>query len=81
MPTNITPRLLTVGRIADELGLPLARVQYILAARRHIRPVARAGTLRLFDVRVLAQVRYEANRIDAKRCRSDETNRGGGNAR
>ena len=67
MPQQIVPRLLTAGRIADELGLTLARVQYILSARRHIRPIARAGTLRLFEEKAIAQIRYESNRIDARR--------------
>jgi hypothetical protein len=72
MSSIIVPKLLTVGTIADELGLSLARVQYILAARRHIRPVARAGALRLFDEKALAQIRYESNRIDARRHRNTE---------
>jgi hypothetical protein len=61
------PQLLTPGRIADALGVPLHRVQHILATRPHIQPSARAGTLRLFDRRSIAKVRYELNAIDAKR--------------
>jgi hypothetical protein len=75
MSPQIVPRLLTAGRIADEAGVPLARAQYILATRRHIRPVARAGTLRLFDEKVIAQVRYEANCIDARRHERKEAGR------
>lgn len=44
------PNLRTPGVIADELGVPLPRVLYLLRKHAHcIRPVARAGTLRLFD--------------------------------
>ncbi len=49
------------------LGVPLGRVQHILATRTHIRPSARAGTLRLYDQHAVAQVRYELNLIDARR--------------
>ncbi len=49
MRTRVVPSLLTSGRIANELGVSLPRVLYILATRRHILPAARAGTLRLFD--------------------------------
>jgi hypothetical protein len=42
-------------------------VTYILATRRHIQPSARAGCLRLFDRRAVAQVRHELNAIDARR--------------
>ncbi len=66
------PKLLTVGRIAAELGEPLHRVTRVLSTRKHIRPAAYAGTLRLFDRRALAMVRYELNLIDAKRCRKPE---------
>ena len=43
------PRLITAGVIAAELRVPLHRVQNVLATRPHIRPSARAGTLRLYD--------------------------------
>ena len=63
------PRLITAGVIACELGEPLHRVLHVLGTRRHIRPAARAGTLRLYDQRALAKVRHELNAIDARRCR------------
>jgi hypothetical protein len=47
----------------------LHRVLYVLATRLHIRPSARAGTLRLYDRRAVAMVRHELNAIDAQRCR------------
>lgn len=67
MPATI-PSLLTPGRLADELGVPLARVTYILRTRRHIQPRARAGTLRLYSYDVLPLLRHELNAIDARRA-------------
>jgi hypothetical protein len=69
MRTATVPSLLTPGRIADALGVPLPRVLYILATRRHILPAARAGTLRLYDSAAVAAVRHELNAIDARRSR------------
>jgi hypothetical protein len=63
-----SPRLLTPGVIASELGVPLHRVLHVLASRQHIQPTARAGTLRLYDRRAMAMVRHELNAIDARRC-------------
>jgi hypothetical protein len=65
--TGSEPRLITPGVIARELGEPLHRVLHILATRKHIRPSARAGTLRLYDRAALAMVRHEINTIDARR--------------
>jgi hypothetical protein len=67
--SNDTPQLRTPGVIAAELGAPLSRVLHILRTRRHIRPIGRAGTLRLYDRRAVAMVRHELNAIDARRCR------------
>jgi hypothetical protein len=66
MPRTI-PKLLTPGRLAEELGVPLHRVQRILRTRPHIEPTARAGILRLYNRESLAQVRYEINAQDARR--------------
>ena len=63
------PKLITPGVIAQELGEPLHRVLHVLTTRKHIRVLARAGTLRLFDQRAVAMVRYELNLLDARRCR------------
>ncbi len=63
------PSLATPGKLAETLGVPLHRVLYVLATRRHICPSARAGTLRLFDKRAIAQVRHELNAIEARRAR------------
>jgi len=61
------PTLLTAGRIASELKVPLHRVVHILATRGHIQPRARAGTLRLYDTNAVAQVRHELHAQDARR--------------
>jgi hypothetical protein len=71
MPRHNEPRLITPGVIADELNEPLHRVVHVLATRAHIKPTARAGTLRLYDERAVAQVRHELNAIDARRCRRE----------
>jgi hypothetical protein len=65
------PQLITPGVIATELRVPLHRVTNVLATRAHILPVARAGTLRLYDRRAVAMVRHELNAIDARRCRRE----------
>jgi hypothetical protein len=56
--------------MATLLRVPLHRVLHVLRTRNHIRPSARAGTLRLYDRRAVAMVRHELNAIDARRCRS-----------
>ena len=61
------PKLRTPGILANDLGVSLHRVQYILRTRSHIRPAARAGRLRLYDRDAIALLRYELNSIDAKR--------------
>jgi hypothetical protein len=63
------PTLRTPGVIARELGVPIHRVVHVLATRQHIRPTARAGTLRLYDRDAVAMVRHELNAIDARRHR------------
>jgi hypothetical protein len=70
MPPAV-PQLLTPGVIASEVREPLHRVLHVLATRQHIRPVARAGTLRLYDRAAVAMVRHELNAIDARRCRKE----------
>ncbi|HBO43788.1 MAG TPA: hypothetical protein DD670_07620 [Planctomycetaceae bacterium] len=67
MRSKPIPSLLTPGRIADQLGVPLPRVLYILSTRPHIRPSARAGCLRLFNNEAVARIRHELNAIDARK--------------
>jgi len=61
------PQMLTAGKIAQAVNAPLPRVLRILATRQHIRPAARAGTLRLYERDAIAQVRHELSAIDARR--------------
>ena len=63
-----TPQLRTPGRLAAELEVPLHRVLHILATRQHIKPTARAGTLRLYNAEAVAQVRHELNAQDVRRA-------------
>ena len=69
MQDKSLPKLVTVGVIAAEVGTTVDRVIRILRSRPHIRPRAYAGHTRLFDNTAVAQVRYEINRIDARRGR------------
>lgn len=64
-----TPNLRTSGVVAADLGQPLHRVLYILQTRPFIKPAARAGRLRLYDLDAVAKVRHELNAIDARRTR------------
>jgi hypothetical protein len=66
LEATATPQLITPGVIARELQRPLHRILYILGTRPHIRPSARAGTLRLYDRKAIAQVRHELNAIEAR---------------
>jgi hypothetical protein len=58
MANNPPPQLRTPGVIAAELGEPLNRVLYILRTRSHlIKPIGRAGTIRLYDRDAVEKVR------------------------
>ena len=76
MRTPAVPNLLTPGRIADQLGVSLPRVLYVLSTRRHIQPAARAGTLRLYDRKAVAMVRHELNAMDARRSGNGKGSQG-----
>ena len=65
MASNI-PQLRTPGVIADELGVPLGRVLYVLQTRRHIKPIGRAGVLRLYDREAVVLVEGELHAIDRR---------------
>jgi len=68
MQTEV-PNLRTVGRVADELGVSISRVAYVLKTRSHIEPSARAGGLRLFDREAVEQIRDELDDIEVRRNR------------
>jgi len=57
------PQLLTIGKLAEELGVPIERVRYILATRPHIKPIARAGLTRLYNRNGLEAIRRELQAI------------------
>lgn len=63
------PKLRTPGVPADELGVPLHRVLYVLRTRRHILPTASAGRLRLYDRDALELLRHELATIDARQTK------------
>jgi len=56
MTATSVPRLRTPGVIAEELGVPLSRILYLLRTRP-IAPAARAGTLRLYDLAAVDMIR------------------------
>jgi hypothetical protein len=62
------PKLRTPGVLAAALGEPLHRVLYVLRTRRHIRPTANAGRMRLYDRDALELLRHELKTIDARRA-------------
>lgn len=66
MTTTQTVKLNTVGVLADKLGQPIHRIQYLLRTRKHIAPVAIAGRSRLYLDKTIAQLRHELNAIDAR---------------
>lgn len=68
MPISAIPRLITPGVIAFELGVPIHRVLNVLRTRQHIRPSAKAGTLRLYSRSAIAMVRHELNTMEARRA-------------
>ena len=69
------PQLRTAGIIAAELNAPLSRVLYILR-HRNIKPIGRAGVLRLYDRGAVDSVRAALAEIDravAARLRDAES--------
>ena len=64
---NGTPQLRTPGVIAEELGVPLSRVLYVLQKRSQaIRPIGHAGVLRLYDRAAVETVRSELQAMDQR---------------
>jgi hypothetical protein len=55
--------------MAELLGVPLHKVQHVLATRPHIQPSARAGTLRLYDREAVGEVRAELLKAAGRRGR------------
>jgi DNA-binding transcriptional MerR regulator len=51
-------RQITVGVIAERLGVPIHRVAYLVRSR-NLQPTARAGRLRVFDDAAVELIRRE----------------------
>jgi hypothetical protein len=66
MANGTVPQLRTPGIIAAELGVPLNRVLYILR-HRDIKPIGRAGVLRLYDRMAVETVREAIREMDERR--------------
>lgn len=64
--------LVTPGDIARILREPMHRVDYVLNTRQSIRPMRRAGIVRLFGPEAIDEVRQEISAIDAKRAGGTE---------
>ena len=63
---NDIPQLRTPGVIAAEVNAPLSRVLYVLRKCSHIRPIGRAGCLRLYDREAVTLVENELLAIDQR---------------
>ena len=64
---NTIPQLRTPGVIAGELGVSVNRVLYVLRKRsQDIRPIGRAGVLRLYDRDAVVLVANELRSIDRR---------------
>ena len=65
MANTNPPRLRTPGVIAEEIGVTLTRVLYVLRTRPQIQPTALAGRLRLYDHLAVSEVRRELDAIES----------------
>ena len=64
--STAVPVVPTVGQIARRLNEPLHRIEYVIRTR-NIRPVSRAGNLRVFSEADVTYIASELRRIDADR--------------
>ena len=67
MPITTPVSLVTTADIAARLGQPLRRVQWVLATRHHIQPVALAGVVRVYSTAAMALVQDEIDRINRRK--------------
>jgi hypothetical protein len=67
MPAAPPVSLVTAADIAARLGQPMRRVQWVLATRHHIRPVARAGVVRVYSTGAITLVQDEIDDIDRRK--------------
>jgi DNA-binding transcriptional MerR regulator len=59
-----TSCLPTIGTIADRLGEPVHRIEYVIRSR-NIQPSGRAGNVRVFTEGDIERVASELRRIEA----------------
>jgi hypothetical protein len=59
-------QLLTLGLMAEQLGCPAWKVDYLLRSRG-IKPIQRAGHLRIFSSEVVETLRRELDAMGQKR--------------
>ena len=59
-------KFLTVGEVAKKVNCPIWQVQYLLRAR-DIKPIGRAGVLRLFAPGVVDVLRRELDTIQRRK--------------
>lgn len=64
------PQLITIGRLAELLDTTPERVARVIRARRHIKPAARAGNVRLFGSEAVELLRVEFAKIDARHAKT-----------
>jgi hypothetical protein len=62
MGTVEAPALPTIGSIAQECGVPLHRVAYVIDSRG-IKPIGWAGNAKVFDAAAVQRIKSELRRI------------------
>lgn len=62
------PRVITIGVLAEACGVSVDRVRQALRNTPHIRPMARAGIVRLFPPESVEQLQHIINNQDARRA-------------
>lgn len=60
-----TNNFITAGTMAERLGVPIHKVQYILRTRQ-IEPAGKAGVLRVYSEEQLAEVAANLDAISAR---------------
>jgi DNA-binding transcriptional MerR regulator len=66
MFAGTVPPLLTVGVIAERLGVPVHRITYVIESRS-IRPAGRAGNAKVFTEADVQHIAGELRRIAEER--------------
>lgn len=61
----MSEKLLTVGEIANRIGCPIHRVEYLVRSR-NIHSAQRAGNLRVFSESDLKRIAAEVQPVDAE---------------